>query len=250
MKSFLISYTYILSVGRQNRKVSKWEPCLVAMFKLGVLAEPVLVGRERELEEIELSLNSAVEGKGKTVFVSGEAGSGKTRLAREFLNAASKQGLAVMAGLCQSDAQVPYFPFMEAFNNYYAAQAEEESVSASLLQSQAHLGLGVPARAGIAVVTNRNAPEVLGKILSQPVVMKDLSAEFTMSCSEHLKEALSSGWDQRTLNVFLEKYYDVDCEYGNSRSKHSESFFRIHWNDSRAPRQRVKRKEPQTTLPE
>jgi Cdc6-like AAA superfamily ATPase len=51
------------------------------MEKIGVLAEPVLVGRERELEEPELLLNSAVEGKGKTVLVSGEAGSGKPRLA-------------------------------------------------------------------------------------------------------------------------------------------------------------------------
>jgi predicted ATPase len=77
-------------------------PCkgcrLVAMSKLGVLAEPVLVGREKELEELQSLLNSAVEGKGKTVFVLGEAGSGKTRLAREFLNAAVKRDVAVMAG--------------------------------------------------------------------------------------------------------------------------------------------------------
>ena len=59
----------------------------------GVLAEPVLVGRERELEELESFLNSAFEGKGKTVFVSGEAGSGKTRLTREFLNVAKQRTL-------------------------------------------------------------------------------------------------------------------------------------------------------------
>jgi DNA-binding NtrC family response regulator len=41
-----------------------------------MLAEPILVGRERELEELQRYLDSAVEGKGSTVFISGEAGSG------------------------------------------------------------------------------------------------------------------------------------------------------------------------------
>ena len=95
-------------------------------MKSDVLAEPVLVGRERELEELESFLNSAAEGKGKTVFISGEAGSGKTRLTREFLNAAKKKGVAVMAGWCLSDAAVPYFPFVEAFNSYFASSYEEE----------------------------------------------------------------------------------------------------------------------------
>ena len=119
---------------------------MVARLKAGALAEPVLVGRECEFEELQSFLALVLEGKGKTVFVSGEAGCGKTRLVREFLNTARKQGVAVMAGWCLSDAQVPYFPFMEAFNNYYAASAEGET---SLLQPQAQLGLGTPSRVGI-----------------------------------------------------------------------------------------------------
>jgi predicted ATPase len=50
-------------------------------LKPGILAEPVLVGRERELEELRRYLDSAIEGKGSTVFISGEAGNGKTRIA-------------------------------------------------------------------------------------------------------------------------------------------------------------------------
>jgi KaiC/GvpD/RAD55 family RecA-like ATPase/tetratricopeptide (TPR) repeat protein len=88
------------------------------MFKPNVLAEPVLVGREKELEELQGFLNSAVEGKGKTVFVSGEAGSGKTRLVHEFLEVAKRKGVDLMAGWCLSDSAAPYFPFVEAFNNY------------------------------------------------------------------------------------------------------------------------------------
>ena len=51
------------------------------MEKIGVLAEPVLVGRERELEEPELLLNSQLKERAKRFLSRGEAGSGKPRLA-------------------------------------------------------------------------------------------------------------------------------------------------------------------------
>jgi len=110
-----------------------------------VLAEPAFIGRERELEELTLQLDSALEGKGRTAFVSGEAGSGKSRLTREFLSTAKQKGVGTMAGWCLGDSQVPYFPFMEAFNNYYSASGEGETI---LLQPQAQLGLGIPAQVG------------------------------------------------------------------------------------------------------
>jgi Cdc6-like AAA superfamily ATPase len=48
-------------------------------LKTGIPAEPILIGREQELQELETYLNSAIDGKGKTVFISGEAASGKTK---------------------------------------------------------------------------------------------------------------------------------------------------------------------------
>jgi len=90
-----------------------------------VLAEPILVGREHELEELQALLNSAVAGKGTTVFVSGEAGTGKTRLVTEFLNQARKQAVTVLTGWCLSNAAVPYFPFFEAFSRYLSAEHGE-----------------------------------------------------------------------------------------------------------------------------
>ena len=82
------------------------------------LVEPVLVGREHEFGELQNHLDLAFEGKGTTVFVSGEAGSGKTRLVNEFLNLVKKTEVAVLAGWCLSTAAVPYFPFLEAFDSY------------------------------------------------------------------------------------------------------------------------------------
>jgi tetratricopeptide (TPR) repeat protein len=85
----------------------------------GVLAEPVLVGRERELETLQHYLDLAVQGKGTTVFVSGEAGSGKTRLVNEFLNSSKqKRDVTELVGWCLSNSGTPYFPFIEAFNVY------------------------------------------------------------------------------------------------------------------------------------
>jgi KaiC/GvpD/RAD55 family RecA-like ATPase/tetratricopeptide (TPR) repeat protein len=149
------------------------------MSKAGVLAEPVLVGRERELEELESFLNSAVDGKGKTLFISGEAGSGKTRLTREFLEAARKRGVAVMAGWCLSDAAVPYFPFVEAFNSFFASFQEEEEL-VSLQKPGAPPSLSEAAqivsreRGITAWLTGQKIPEKPGKpeVIS-PQVWKD-----------------------------------------------------------------------------
>lgn len=96
------------------------------MSKSGVLAEPAFAGRGKELEELQSYLNSAVNGRGKTVFVSGEAGSGKTRLVREFLNSAKKQGVTTLIGWCLSNAAVPYFPFFEAFGRYFIDEQPKE----------------------------------------------------------------------------------------------------------------------------
>ncbi len=91
------------------------------------LADPVLVGREGELEGLTRCLDSALAGEGNTVFVSGEAGSGKTRLAAELLTVAKRKGVVVLSGWCLSNAAAPYFPFVEAFKSFFAS-AESEGI--------------------------------------------------------------------------------------------------------------------------
>jgi tetratricopeptide (TPR) repeat protein len=86
--------------------------------RLSSLAEPILAGRGRELDELLLSLDSIRKGRGSTILVAGEAGSGKTRLAREFLDIAKAQNVIVLSGWCLSNAAIPYFPFIEALESY------------------------------------------------------------------------------------------------------------------------------------
>jgi len=98
-----------------------------------ILAEPVLVGREQELTQLENYLELASKGRGSTVFISGEAGAGKTKLAAEFLNIARKQGATVLSGWCLSNTAVPYFPFFEAFNAYFTREETGEAANITTL---------------------------------------------------------------------------------------------------------------------
>ena len=86
-----------------------------------ILNEPILVGRQRELGELQHCLQSVIEGKGTTLFISGEAGVGKTRLIQEFLRGAKQEkDITSISGWCLPNFEVPYFPFIEAFNGFYS----------------------------------------------------------------------------------------------------------------------------------
>ena len=74
-------------------------------------------------------LNLVLDGRGITVFICGEAGVGKTRLANEFLSLARKKGATILAGRCLSKVNIPYFPFREAFNMYISTISDEKAKS-------------------------------------------------------------------------------------------------------------------------
>jgi len=101
-----------------------------------ILPEPVLAGRKHELGELKSLLDLAIKGQGRTVFISGEAGAGKTRLLTELLNIAKKSDVTVLTGWCLSDAAVPYFPFVEAFDSYFSSNEEEEASAVNLRTSK------------------------------------------------------------------------------------------------------------------
>lgn len=93
-------------------------------MKTSTLAEPTFVGRTNELSGLVRFLESMIKGEGSTIFISGEAGSGKTRLLKEFLEIARNKGASVLSGWCLSNAAVPYFPFVEAFNSLESSHSK------------------------------------------------------------------------------------------------------------------------------
>jgi tetratricopeptide (TPR) repeat protein len=101
-------------------------------LKHRILPEPFLVGRERELKELQRCLEFAAKGKGTTVFISGEAGSGKTRLINEFLKITKRREITILSGWCLSNAALPYFPFIEAFSPNMSSREDGTIVSQQL----------------------------------------------------------------------------------------------------------------------
>ncbi|MGO9884971.1 MAG: helix-turn-helix transcriptional regulator [Solirubrobacteraceae bacterium] len=71
-------------------------------------------GRARELATLAM-LTPRVEGQGlQLVLIGGEAGSGKSRLVREFAREAADSGALILYGACDAVVRRPYRPFVEA----------------------------------------------------------------------------------------------------------------------------------------
>jgi transcriptional regulator with XRE-family HTH domain len=77
------------------------------------------VGRQAELAALHGCLASAAEGRSTVAMLVGEAGIGKTTVAREFGRAAQALGAAVLSGRCfEGGWQPPYAPWVEAIAAY------------------------------------------------------------------------------------------------------------------------------------
>jgi predicted ATPase len=78
---------------------------------------PVFVARKRELALLDRFLDLALAGQGRVVFVTGDAGSGKTALVQEFARRAQEAhaDLIVASGNCNAYTGIgdPYLPFRE-----------------------------------------------------------------------------------------------------------------------------------------
>src|SRR4051794_28009291 len=78
------------------------------------ILRPPMVGRTTELARLGSLLAQAREGRGGLGLLVGEAGIGKTRLAREFADAAGAAGATVVWGRCyEGDGAPPYAPWIE-----------------------------------------------------------------------------------------------------------------------------------------
>ena len=76
---------------------------------------PPLLGRERELAELEAALGDARAGRGGVVLVAGESGIGKTRLAETVVDRAETAGALVLWGRCwDSGGGSAFWPWVQA----------------------------------------------------------------------------------------------------------------------------------------
>ncbi len=79
--------------------------------------KPELTGRDEEIERLDNLFDNTVKGKGSTVFISGEAGIGKTRLVEELINTAEAENAKIIQGWCLADSLEPLMPFKEGLRD-------------------------------------------------------------------------------------------------------------------------------------
>jgi DNA-binding SARP family transcriptional activator len=90
------------------------------------------VGRRKELDALRALLARVEQGEGGQVaLIGGEAGSGKTRLARELAHEAAEHGTLVLYGAANADVNVPYQQFVEALE--FLAQVSEPAAFEELI---------------------------------------------------------------------------------------------------------------------
>ncbi len=93
---------------------------------LGVTSTFPFVGRSAELERLRLLMPRAAGEGGRAVLIGGEAGSGKSRLVREFAAEAARDGALVLHGACDAVVHTPYGPFVEALDQLTRAVGPDE----------------------------------------------------------------------------------------------------------------------------
>jgi DNA-binding CsgD family transcriptional regulator len=89
-------------------------------------AEKTFVGRGAELAMLEEAWSAAAAGARQLVFVGGEAGAGKSRLAAEAARVLHRAGAAVLIGGCVAELGEPYQPFVEPLRTLLANHDEAE----------------------------------------------------------------------------------------------------------------------------
>src|SRR5580698_677233 len=131
----------------------------------------VLIGRSAELGTLTDAVDSAGQGRGGTLFLTGDAGVGKSRLARAAAALGLDRGFLVLAGRAtESAVPVPFRPITEALMG--AARAGVVPDAPGIADYRAALGTLVPEwsrpGSGDAEVSPVIIGEALLRILAQP----------------------------------------------------------------------------------
>ena len=104
-----------------------WQPAGSAVPMPALLTDigRIFVGRDAEVERLQQLWKEATSGERRVVFVAGEPGVGKTRLAAELATRVHEEGGLVLAGRCDEDLGVPFQPFVEALRHFVDHTAPE-----------------------------------------------------------------------------------------------------------------------------
>jgi len=147
---------------------------------------PPLTGRENAISFLTQRLELARRGKGCLVFVSGEAGIGKSRLLEELSEQAKSIGFRVLSGNCVPGVGAAYLPFQEIVEAHFGVNRKgKTSRSKRLLQA-----------------VKRSGPEIGGAV---PVVGGVVKLTMTLFKEYHASKSDRSSPDlERTFSAMLD----------------------------------------------
>jgi DNA-binding SARP family transcriptional activator len=138
---------------------------------------PVFVAREDELTQLEDHLELTLSGKGHVIFITGEAGSGKSTLIQEFTQRAqdSQPDLIVASGNCNAHTGIgdPYLPFREILG-LLTGDVEARWAGGTLSRSHAlRLWNSLPHTSRALV---ENGPDLIDTFVAGAPLMKRINA--------------------------------------------------------------------------
>ena len=140
-----------------------------------------LIGREKELAELEGFWNRAERGEGHLVLLSGEPGVGKTRLAEELVAYARQRGAVVLDGHFHPELGVTYLGIREALRDYVRSLPSEQARTAIGLTAPELVKL-VPEVEAIMGGVTPNPP--MGELEAERLRLFDHVSQFLIQLSE------------------------------------------------------------------
>jgi class 3 adenylate cyclase/tetratricopeptide (TPR) repeat protein len=158
-----------------------------------------LIGRKGEMAKLGEAINKLREGKGSILSVSGEAGTGKTRLIEDFKATLDLQNIQWREGHAYAYSQnIPYFPLIDLLNRAWRI---EEGFLPEKVRERVELGIN---DIGVKQENVKNVIPYVGSLysLSYPEI-EGVSPEYWKT---HLQEAI-----QTVFEAFVQRKPTVIC---------------------------------------
>jgi predicted ATPase/predicted Ser/Thr protein kinase len=194
-----------------------------AAFSLDRIVRGRLIGRERELGEVTAVWRRTLTGSGHVLLLSGEAGIGKTRLARELLAQAAVSGSQIFSGICYSEGGVPYSPFPEMIKESFTREKGDlnlpDFVLTDLIRICPELGPIFPHLPHLQIDTQTEQQRIFESITSwaealtaeSPVVIFIDDVHWADSTTLHLIRYLARRMEKNRLLILL-TYREIELQ--------------------------------------
>jgi predicted Ser/Thr protein kinase/tetratricopeptide (TPR) repeat protein len=162
-------------------------PAFLAEEEISKKEKPIFVAREQELKKLNTFLDKVRSGNGQVVFVTGEAGSGKTALIQEFCLKAQEicPDLIVANGKCNAHTGIgdPYLPFIELLA-LLTGDVEAKWAAGVMTKEHAHRLWNLIPQTGKAIVDH--GPDLVnifvqgGGLLSRAEAISSVSTDWLL----------------------------------------------------------------------